>query len=207
MDDGSAACSILFIILIFIDAVFNGFHKAIHLMSEKEIEKIAKNNQDPNVILLRKIMERSTIYVNSIQMVVTLIHFLIGAVYLKYVSYFIAGYFKMWGEQGLSVFSNMSERMMSGVATVIAAVLLLYIILTLGILLPKKIAAKFSEKWAYTFIRMMHIVVLILYPLTGIVAKSANAILHMLGMRNVNEQTDVTEEEIIDSLFRQICRL
>lgn len=198
MDDGSVACSILFFVLIFTDAVFNGFHKAIHLMSEKDIEKIAKNDQDAKAVLLKKIIERSTIYVNSIQMIVTLIHFLIGAVYLNVLSTFITVLFQKWGNQGLSVFSNMSERMMSGVATVLAAVLLLYIILTLGILLPKKIAAKFPEQWAYAFIQIMHVVVLVLYPLTGIVAKSANAILHMLGMRNVNEQTDVTEEEIID---------
>ena len=36
-----------------------------------------------------------------------------------------------------------------------------------------------------------------MYPLTGIVAISANSFIRIFGLGNTDEQTDVTEEEII----------
>ena len=74
MDDGGAsACSmILFLVLLFIEAVLVGFNKAISLMNEKEIERRAEEEKDRRSILLSRIVERATIYVNSIQMITTL---------------------------------------------------------------------------------------------------------------------------------------
>ena len=75
MDDGGAsACSIiLFFFLLFIEAILTGFYKAIGLMNEKEIERRAEEEKDKKSILLNRIIVRSTIYVNSIQLITTLI--------------------------------------------------------------------------------------------------------------------------------------
>lgn len=80
MDDGGAsACSmILFLVLLFIEAVLVGFNKAISLMNEKEIERRAEEEKDRRSILLSRIVERATIYVNSIQMITTLIELVMG---------------------------------------------------------------------------------------------------------------------------------
>lgn len=198
MDDGSVAYSILFVVLILIDAIFHGFHNAIQLMNEKEIERKAKEEQEPKSILLSGILARSTIYVNSIQMIVTLIHFVMGALYLGLLDNVLLTRFTLFKEQGVAVFSKMSDSMIHGLSVMLSAILLLYIILTLGILLPKKIAAKYPDRWAYAFIKVMNVVTIVLYPFTGMVAKTANGILQVLGLRNVKEQSDVTEEEIID---------
>lgn len=84
MDDGGAsACSmILFLVLLFIEAVLVGFNKAINLMNEKEIERRAEEEKDKKSILLRRIIERATIYVNSIQMITTLIELVMGYFFL-----------------------------------------------------------------------------------------------------------------------------
>ena len=84
MDDGGAsACSIiLFFVLLFIEAVLTGFHKAIDLMNEKEIERRATEEKDKKSILLNRIIVRSTIYVNSIQMITTLIELVMGCFFL-----------------------------------------------------------------------------------------------------------------------------
>lgn len=48
MDDGGAsACSmILFLVMLFIEAVLVGFNKAVSLMNEKEIERRAEEDKD-----------------------------------------------------------------------------------------------------------------------------------------------------------------
>ena len=59
MDDGDASAFriILFLALLFIEAVLTGFNKAIHLMNEKEIERKAEEEKDKRSILLNRIME------------------------------------------------------------------------------------------------------------------------------------------------------
>lgn len=194
MDDGgaSACCMILFFVLLMIEAVLTGFNKAIHLMNEKEIERRADEEKDKKSILLNRIIERSTIYVNSIQMITTLIELVMGYFFLPRWAAAI------WRRlDGLALLQDMNDAAVHWIALLLAAVLLMYILLTFGILFPKKIAQKYPDKWAYTFIRPIHFLKTALYPLTGIVAVSANVFLRVFGMRNADEQADVTEEEII----------
>ena len=72
MDDGgAAACTIvLFFALLLIEAILYGFSKAIYLMNEKEIERRAQEENDKKSIALLGIVQHSTIYVNSIQMII-----------------------------------------------------------------------------------------------------------------------------------------
>lgn len=80
MDDGGAsACSIfIFFVLLTIEAILTGFNKAIPSLNEKEIERRAVEEKDKKSILLYQIIERSTIYVNSIQMITTLVELVMG---------------------------------------------------------------------------------------------------------------------------------
>ncbi len=194
MDDGGASARsvILFLILLFIEAVLVGFNKAIVLMNEKEISHRAEEEKDKKSILLNRIIERATIYVNSIQMITTLIELVMGYFFLPRWTAAIRK-----GLEQMSVLQEVSETVLGWLALILAAVLLMYAILTFGILLPKKLAQKYPDAWAYKFIRHIQFLRTMLYPLTGIVAVSANGLLRLFGLRNVDEQMDVTEEEII----------
>ena len=194
MDDGGAsACSmILFLVLLFIEAVLVGFNKAISLMNEKEIERRAEEEKDRRSILLSRIVERATIYVNSIQMITTLIELVMGFFFLpRWSVLFRTGLAKVSCLQGAD------DVVLGWTGLILAAVLLMYVLLTFGILLPKKIAQKYPDAWAYCFIRYIQLLRTVLFPLTKIVAVSANGLLWIFGLRNTDEQTDVTEEEII----------
>ena len=106
MDDGGAsACSIiLFFGLLFIEAILTGFHKAINFMNEKEIERKATEEKDKKSILLNQIVVRSTIYVNSIQMINTLIELVMGCFFLPRWTVM----FRMWLSE-LSFFKEISD--------------------------------------------------------------------------------------------------
>lgn len=194
MDDGgSSACiMIMFFVLLFMEAVLFGFYTAIHLMNEKEIERKALEEKDKRSVLLYGIVQRSTIYVNSIQMIISLIELMMGYLYLPVWSVQI----QKWLLQ-ISAFQNVSEGAVHMISSVLGVVCLLYVILTLGVLLPKKLAKKYPDKWAYLFIYPIRWMEVLLYPVTWIVAVSTNGLLKVLGLAAADEQSDVTEEEII----------
>lgn len=194
MDDGgTSVCSIiLFIALLLIEAILTGFNKAIHLMNEKEIERRADEEKDKKSILLNSIAIRATIYINSIQMITTLVEVVMGCFFLPRWTAGIKRFMLSAIPPG-----KIGESSVDLIALILATVCLMYIILTFGILLPKKLAQRRPDAWAYKFIRPIHILRTILYPLTGIVAISANLFLRILGFRSDDEQSDVTEEEII----------
>ena len=65
------------------------------------------------------------------------------------------------------------------------------------VLLPKKLAARYPEKWAYICINPVYYVMKALSPSTGLVTVSVNGILRLFGMKVDDGLSDVTEEEII----------
>ncbi len=194
MDDGgtSVFIIIIFFILLLIEAILYGFQKAIGLMNEKEIERKAEEEKDKKSLLLFEIVKRSTIYVNSIQLIITLIDLVMGYMYLP----IWTSKFQSWLGQ-VSILKNVGEMGIHILAVMLATIGLLYILLTFGTLFPKKLAQRSPDAWAYRFIRFIQVLRTVLYPVTGIVAKSANGMLMLLGFKHDDEQIDVTEEEII----------
>lgn len=188
MDDGGSSVSsiVVFILLLLIEAVLQGFQQSIALMNEKEIERKAQEEKDRKSVLLYAVSKRSTIHVNSIQTIITLIPLLMGYLYLP-----------GWIQRFQNWFSG-TAYLRNHIFSLMAAVIcLMYVILTFGILLPKKLAKRYPDAWAYAFIRPVQVLRTILYPVTGIVALSANGMLWLMGFKNDDEQADVTEEEII----------
>ena len=194
MDDGAASAGsiILFFVLLFIQAILTGFNKAIGLMNEKEIERKAQEEQDKKSLFLSRIVERSTIYVNSIQMITTLIELVMGCFFLPRWTTVLKGWLIK-----VSFLEGFPEIALQWIALVLATFFLMYVLLTFGILFPKKLAQKFPDKWACRFVRYIQFLRTALYPLTGIIAMSANGLLQLFGLKNMDESSDVTEEEII----------
>lgn len=194
MDDGgSSVYSIMFfVILLFVEAILTGFNKAIVLMDEKEIERRAEEEKDKKSILLNNIAIRSTIYINSIQMIITLIELIMGYYFLPRWTGYVNNFM-----QKFSFFNQLDKGMVMIIALVTSTFCLMYILLTVGILIPKKLAQKKPDAWAYRFIMPIHFLRTVLYPLTGIVAMSANGFMKVLGFKSSDDQIDVTEEEIM----------
>ena len=136
MDDGAASAGsvILFLVMLFIEAVLVGFNKAIVLMNEKEISRRAEEEKDKKSILLNRIIERATIYVNSIQMITTLIELVMGYFFLPRWTAVLRK-----ALERLSLLQEASETFLGWMALILAAVLLMYVILTFGILDRKSV--------------------------------------------------------------------
>lgn len=197
MDDGGTAASIvLFIVLLLIDMFFYGFGAAISALNEKEVERKADEEKDKKSIKLKKIIANPTEYINTVQLITTLINVVIGATYLGILLGSIRSglSFLVEKQMGLKI---VTVQVFFWIAAVLSTVLILYITLTLGVLLPKKIAAKIPEKWAYVCINPVYFVTKVLSPFTGLVALTVKGILKIFGAGGDASEGDVTEEEII----------
>lgn len=170
--DGSGASIGIFIILLLLDVLFYGFGAAIQALNEKDIENKVKED-DKRAIKLRKLMREPNKYVNTVQLIVTFVNIIMGGFYLQILQ---------------KNFYNSS---------ILTTAFLLYVILTFGVLIPKKVAGKYSKGWAFLLINPMYYITILLTPLTFIITLSTNAILRVFGIKSEKEDPDVTEEEII----------
>ena len=75
--------------------------------------------------------------------------------------------------------------------------IIFYVMLSFAILMPKKLAARTPDKWAYRFVNSMYTLTILFWPFTWIVASSVKAVLWCFGIRKEVNLDDVTEEEII----------
>ncbi|MBQ7956184.1 MAG: HlyC/CorC family transporter [Lachnospiraceae bacterium] len=165
MDEvGPTASMIIAICLLVIDFLFFGFGEALKGVNSKEIERKAEENGDKKSRRLTKILDRPSIFVNTLQMTVTLLNFLVGAVFADNLLYLA---------------------------------IIFYVILSFGILMPKKLAARKPEKWAYRCLVPVYYIMMLLWPFTWLVAATVKALLWIFGIRKDVNLDDVTEEEII----------
>ena len=167
-DDGPTASIIIFIILLLIDVFFYGFGAAVTALNGKELKDAEKKKTKR----LKRFMENPTRYVNTVQLVGTLINIGMGAVYLNLLGTYIKSFF-------------------------LAAVILIYAILTFGVLIPKRLGARYPEKWAYACVNAASFITFVLTPLTGLVSVTAGLFLRLFGIKENEESADVTEEVII----------
>ncbi len=198
MDDGGPTASIiLFIILLLIDMFFYGFGSAIRCLNLKDIEKKAKDDKDKKSIRLGIIMNNPTQYMNVVQVAVTLINIIMGGFYLgvwlRNIQNLIVKYV---GLENLSDYW-IGIRAISMISLIVTMIFLVYILLTFGVLLPKKIAAKYPDKWAYLCINPIYYVTKALSPFTKLISMTTSGILRLFGIKDDKDMIDVTEEGII----------
>ncbi len=197
MDDGGSAASIiLFIVLLLSDMFFYGFGAAITALNEKEVERRADEEKDKKSIKLKRIIGNPAEYVGTVQLITTLMNVVIGATYFGILLRTIRNGLISLAERQMEV-EAVTAQVFFAAAAVLATLLILYIILTLGVLLPKKIAARVPEKWAYICINPVYFVTKLLSPFTGLVTVTVKGILRVFGAGSDEGEGDVTEEEII----------
>lgn len=196
MDDGGPTASIIFfVVLLFIDMFFYGFGAALDSLNEKEIERRAEEEKDKKSIRLKAIISNPTEYINTVQLITTLINIVIGAVHLSLLLRSLSRGLEFVAQRQLSL-ENVPGGIILALAAVISTFLLLYITLTLGVLLPKKIGARNPEKWAYACITPVFFITRLLSFFTGLVTVTTNGILRIFGASGNADETDVTEEII-----------
>lgn len=189
--DGSPAYSIiLFVVFIFINIVMYGFSSAIKNINESQVAKKAEEGSKKAAKLL-KIIENPSRLVNTIQLTATCISMVSGVVQSIY---FIDIVDKLLED-------SIGNSVGHGVAYVCSAIIVVFaimvILLSVGVMIPKKLGLKYADSYAYNLIGLVTLIMTILRPITAIIEFISNIILRIMGIDPKEEYENVTEDEII----------
>lgn len=201
MEDPGPMVGIVFFVLLLMDMFMYGFGAAISNLNDKEVERRAEEEKDEKSRRLLKIMEHPERYVSAVQLIAALINMIAGAVYLNIWMRIVAATLRRLTEAQLLAMSIPAGALTVGfnvLAAILSALALLYIFLTFGVLLPRKIAMRRPQRWAYACVGFVSAFMKLLTPFTALENVVVKGILFLFGVRGDEIENDVTEEEIIN---------
>ena len=175
---------ILQIVLIAVNAVFACAEIAVISMSETKLEKLEEEG-NRSAHTLRRLTSVPARFLATIQVAITLSGFLGSA--------FAADAFAGRLIAGLS---KTGIRIPYSAAIVIITIILSYITLVFGELVPKRLAMKNPEKVSLKLAGLLYVVSIVFYPLVALLTVSTNGILRLFGVDPDADEESVTEEEI-----------
>jgi putative hemolysin len=181
------------ILIIFFLIVFNG----ILAMSEAAMLSVRKarlqqriNDGDRRARLALKLAENPNKFLSTIQIGITVIDVLIGAIS----GAVAAGLFSTWLDN-VPVLKPFSGTIGVAVGVIVTA----YFSIVLGELVPKRVALQNPERLASAIAGPMSFVSKLFSPFVWLLSKSTDLILHLFGIKHTDE-IPVTEEEFLVQL-------
>lgn len=192
MDDGGPAASYaVFFALLLIDMLFYGFGAAVKELNSKELSEYARSG-DKRAGKLYKIAVNPEQYINTVQLIVTVVNLVMGVFFLRM--------FSMTAKRALEdgyLKDAASPALITALAFILSGAVLLYVLLTFGVLIPKRLGVRYSYKWAYTCIEPIYFLMKLFAPVTGLISLTSKGVLRLFGIHGDMNPEDVTEEEII----------
>lgn len=188
MDDSYWPLSIaVFIAFIAVEAMFYGFGAAIQNINVNHLEKEMEEGSKRAHRLLCMV-NRPTRFVNSIQIVTNLIGIMIGA--------FIFGVWTLRLEAILDGMEAVTEICLPIISMVFIGILILVLLISFGIVIPKRCAAGNPEKWGYALAPAVTAVGTVMMPFTWAVTGLSYVVLKLVGIDLHAKDDNVTEEDI-----------
>lgn len=189
MDDGNPLLRVMmFIAFIVLDAVFYGFGAAIQNVSTSDLEDQLEDGNKKAGKLLR-IVNRPTRFVNTIQITSNIIGMVTGAFVLRQLG---EGFnYVLTKNRGVSVYG------LSVLSFVLVAAVLIVVLISFGIIIPKRLAALNPEKWGYGLLPVVTCFMIPLLPFTWLANKMAYFLLKLKGISMASDYENVTEEDIM----------
>ena len=189
MDDGPMLIPIILqIVLIFLNAVFACAEIAVISMSAPKLEKMAEQG-DKRAKRLVALTSQPARFLATIQVAITLSGFLGSAFAAENFSDRLVAL-------AVSAGVNIPERTLDSIAVVLITLILSYITLVFGELVPKRVAMKKAENIALGISGSVSFLSKLFAPIVWLLTASTNLILRCLGIDPHSEDDEVTEEEI-----------
>lgn len=183
-------------ILIIILIILNGFFAAAEfaLVSiDREKYQTKKYEKDKRVEMLLRVTKNPSRFLATIQVGITLAGFLASASAAVSISKAFGEILEATGLAFISTFSNQ-------IAIVIGTLVLSFITLVFGELVPKRIALANTEKIALFTARPINILSKIMKPIVFILTRTTDFIAKLLGSDTKDAEAKITEEEIRNSI-------
>lgn len=188
MEDGGSPLIglIVFLILLILDAVLYGFSIALDNLSDSQIDKKVEEG-NKKALWIQRVMDNPYQVLHILQSVMTLVSVTVG-IYQG----------RMYGKMIISGYLGTEQPMwIQVVCYALVTVIAVFLLVSLGILAPQKIAIRKAEKWAFGLAGPVHVMVIIFTPFGFLAEKLSNLVVRICGMDPNENLDDVTEEEII----------
>ena len=174
--------------LIALNAIFACAEIAVISMNETKLDKLA-NEGNKRAKRLKLLTAQPARFLATIQVAITLSGFLGSA--------FAAENFSDVLVQGLlSLGVPIPERTLDTIAVVVITLILSYITLIFGELVPKRIAMNKTEQIALGISGLVYGISKLFAPLVWLLSASTNGVLRLCGIDPTEEEEAVSEEEI-----------
>ena len=173
------------IILILINAFFSGTEMAVITLNDAKIRKMAEDGHKRAKLVL-KFIDSPSNFLATIQVGVTFAGFLSSA----FAASSFADKIALW------IDPTMEYKWLPTVCTVGITLILSYFSLVFGELVPKRIAQKYPEKWAFLSAGLVRFFGIVAKPFVVFLTVSTNAILRLFRIDPDEIDKEVTEEEI-----------
>lgn len=179
---------ILQLVLIFLNAVFACAEIAVLSVNEAKISKLEESG-NKRAKKLRKLTEQPSKFLSTIQIAITLSGFLGSAFAADNFATRLVALLVKWGV-------NINPETLQSISVIIITLILSYITLIFGELVPKRIAMKKSEQLALGMSPMLCGVAKIFTPIVWLLSISTNGVLRLFGIDPNENDEEVGEEEI-----------
>ena len=176
--------------LIFLNAVFACAEIAVLSVSDTKLEHL-EDEGNRRAKKLRRLTAQPAKFLAVIQVAITLSGFLGSA--------FAADHFASRLSHWLvsDIGWELSESSVNTVCVIIITLILSFVTLVLGELVPKRLAMKNSEKIALGMSGLLRFIAVLFAPVVWLLTVSTNGVLRLLGIDPHQEEEQATEEDIL----------
>ncbi len=176
---------LLLLLLIALNGLFAMSELAIVSSRRVRLQQMAEDGR-PGAVRALELASEPTRFLSTIQVGITSIGILIGAIGEASLAEVIQGWLERWPLLALHA---------EAVALAVMVVVVTYVSLIVGELVPKRLAMLRPEPIAVLIARPMHRLSVVAQPLVRLLSLSTELVLRLLGARKPTEPS-VTEEEI-----------
>ena len=191
MEEGNPWVAIVVtLILIAINGVLASSEIALVGTNEAKLKQSSQNG-DKKASLLLKMKQNPSDFLSTIQIGITLASLLSGAFAAESLATPIVNWAKSMGAEG-SVLSIINVA-----AVIFITLIITYVMLVFGELVPKRVAMANPEKTARKFISPINFLSKVTKPLVKLLAVSTNGVLKLFGVSSDAGGAPITEDEIM----------
>lgn len=174
----------LIVILTLVNAYFAASEMAIVSVNKTKIQGMAKEG-NKNAVLVEKLLKEPTSFLSTIQIAITLAGFFNSASAAAGISVYLADILNKW---------HIPYR--NTLAVIIVTIILSFLTLVFGELVPKRIALQNAEKFSMLCARPILAISKIASPFIKILSFSTRLVLRLFGMHDENVEESLSREEI-----------
>lgn len=179
---------ILLLFLILLNAFFAASEMAFVSLNDNKIDMLAEEGNSKAKVV-KHLLNEPTRFLSTIQIGITLAGFLNSA----FAADSFSGPISNWLA---GIFPSIGLGTLQTVSVLLITVILSYVQIVLGELVPKRIAMRHAEKFSFMVVGPMRVLSVIASPFVKLLTVSTNVLLRLVGIDPNETDSEISEEEI-----------